>query len=1164
MSSSEATLRKGHENPDVYDTPTKGAPGSASGRSSNGCDSNSKKYGKLNGRYRGGGGRSKRANSVSSAASGSDAGSHAQEDPQPYSDKKKRNNRRRRHNPKLRNKVDSSPHQSCSSSKGGLENEDSYNPYPKQSRKYAFGWNTTACPASKGRPTSKKKHDAPMTKRDLYFSLYCERVAIGGKHGEITESLEQSEAPLEAAKSSDAVARVTMINWESEIILDTFVVVPVPVTNFYDTGITAHDVAADSPNAKSFAEVRRTVESRLKGKILIGHDVQYHLSSLGLSHPPTDTRDCCGFFSEYGMQQEGKEEANKEDGSLDVICKQRLQRSLPPSGHSERPMQSCLAALDLYKKYRKEWEEFLISESRKKQKQLDQRAGNADRHPRTIPQARYSPPHAYPMHPRARLGSADTINSVQSMQSLHSVRSDVVALNCETVQTSSNTLAIARVTVMNALYEVMWDVFVEAYMPVIPSSESSIVPEDLIHANGAVPLSQVKSTIEQMLHGKIVVGYKIDVALQALGIRFPPSQLRDTAYFRPFMYAEMDGVSGAPVVVERSLDELSLEVLQKPLVLPCNRNRSLAACSAVLGLYQMYQDRWEQEAFVLQQQGPGYNSLPYRNSNQLVPQVDASQNKSSSSWFSWGKKLQSDGHPQFHPQERFQPLMGAAANLQSSTALSERAFEALHGGAVSPCPSYGYRDGSSYYESSSQIGRSTLFDGSSHYERSMHATFDDSTSRGIIETFTAPSVVSSQHDKASMSGSEDASGQAGQSSSYQKSSSWFRFGSKKIRAASPSSRVSMAAVHEQPSVVLADAARLDSSAITDSVLDLNASEDSNTDSYQNSDQPSSRSWFSFRRRSLSPSRLAGRASSPLYDSPQSGPTAATSGSDDVFDPSDGSRLVSSMDAIEVSLAAVTEDKQLVSPLKEMTEAYTLSERSGTSSWFNFLRPKSPKPPSDAADETREDLLRMERISDHASDQGDSMAATGKTNGTDDDWLHEVMSQSTGTGDDVNSMGFASLLDADASIGEAKPEKSKKSRGSSWFGFKRSKSSKASKLEPVSDDPEGSANLKLPGLVSVDISQSTDDAWSQVASGNPYTSSPPPLGVSWYLGVNDNVTHRRSSSNEEPALARSRLPTESTVPTVSTEEAEEDTDNSGKDFAEEFEKGVAQSFAYLEI
>lgn len=142
-----------------------------------------------------------------------------------------------------------------------------------------------ACPASVGFPTSKKQHDAPMKKRDLYFALHVERVGIALAPG--NESNDSSPS-----HQQKAVARVTLTNFESEIVLDTFVVIPVPVTDFFETGIRPEHVqanasppvtptsgatdaatvtAADTQEAsRSFSAVRARVERMLRGKILIG------------------------------------------------------------------------------------------------------------------------------------------------------------------------------------------------------------------------------------------------------------------------------------------------------------------------------------------------------------------------------------------------------------------------------------------------------------------------------------------------------------------------------------------------------------------------------------------------------------------------------------------------------------------------------------------------------------------------------------------------------------------------------------------------------------------------------------------------------------------------------------------------------------------------------
>lgn len=189
--------------------------------------------------------------------------------------------------------------------------------------------------------SSKKPHDAPMTKRDLYFTLNCNLVTIG--------------------QDASAVARVTMINWDAEIVLDTFVQVPVPVTDFRDTGISAEAVSSSNRQAMSFAKVRQAVHRILKGKILVGHNLQDHLTSLGLTHPSTDVRDSAQFkLFQYTEIDGVTDEQIAPERALEDIAAEFLQREIP---HDLSPMETCILSLDLYKAFRSEWEEDLVQKA---------------------------------------------------------------------------------------------------------------------------------------------------------------------------------------------------------------------------------------------------------------------------------------------------------------------------------------------------------------------------------------------------------------------------------------------------------------------------------------------------------------------------------------------------------------------------------------------------------------------------------------------------------------------------------------------------------------------------------------------------------------------------------------------------------------------------------
>lgn len=129
------------------------------------------------------------------------------------------------------------------------------------------------CSKSVGHSTSKKKHDAPMRRGDMYFSLDCEMVGVG------PEGLDS------------ALARVSIVNWDGNVVLDTYVQVSEPVTDYrtFVSGIKEEHIRSDQ--AMPIEQVQSLVSKLLTGKILIGHALDNDLKALCLSHPWTDIRD---------------------------------------------------------------------------------------------------------------------------------------------------------------------------------------------------------------------------------------------------------------------------------------------------------------------------------------------------------------------------------------------------------------------------------------------------------------------------------------------------------------------------------------------------------------------------------------------------------------------------------------------------------------------------------------------------------------------------------------------------------------------------------------------------------------------------------------------------------------------------------------------------------
>jgi hypothetical protein len=303
----------------------------------------------------------------------------------------------------------------------------------------------------------------------------------------------------------------------------------------------------------------------------------------------------------------------------------------------------------------------------------------------------------------------------------------------------------------------------------------------------------------------------------------------------------------------------------------------------------------------------------------------------------------------------------------------------------------------------------------------------------------------------------------------------------------------------------------------------------------------------------------------------SGEFAVTSGSEVEVS------AMEAMDAIEVSLS-VPEGDTLDNELQEIANipGPPVTSSNSYSSWFVFRRSKSPssKRGIENEDFQTEDEVQPDTVSDPISDGDGVLSVTEKTEIMEDDWLQEVMTLSaTNAPHDMQSSDIVSWLDHKE---ENVENSSESARGhTSWFGFKRSKASssqKISRLGILEDSPEESeshnndfekATDRLPQSVTFNSHAIRDttiaNEWMKPRGENVVPS--PHIGSSWYFGGNPQTAERNSP--ETSILGRSRLSTESTVPTVATE-PEEEADFGGEDFAEEFEKGVAQSFAYLEI
>jgi hypothetical protein len=243
---------------------------------------------------------------------------------------------------------------------------------------------SSPCSSPLSSPCSKKRHhDAPMTKRDLYFSLRCCGMVVGN----------------EQQHSLAAVGRVTVVNWDNQVLLDTLVRPASDCRTTQPHDSSMRDSKA-TPTALSLEVVRAQVAALLKGKILIGHGLDVDLAALGLSHPGCDMRDTATYPPYMKKQSVTTTDSHPIrmtscmillPHDLDDLLSHFLGRQSSWSCTNQQPQQQqrpssklvmeAIACLDLYKMKRHEWEAELMLLSRQKQRQrqvmLDMRNNSA-------------------------------------------------------------------------------------------------------------------------------------------------------------------------------------------------------------------------------------------------------------------------------------------------------------------------------------------------------------------------------------------------------------------------------------------------------------------------------------------------------------------------------------------------------------------------------------------------------------------------------------------------------------------------------------------------------------------------------------------------------------------------------------------------------------------
>lgn len=203
-----------------------------------------------------------------------------------------------------------------------------------------------------------------LEEQGRYVALDCEFVGVG------------------PGGYKSALARVSLVDYENTVLIDAYVKVSEPITDYrtFVSGITEeHHLSSPDPDSDSnsdthpyplamdFDKCIQLVKKMLDKKILVGHGLKNDLHVLGIDHPWYDIRDTAKY--EPFMKKTKKIKNNDADVNartqmpqtlrprkLKDLAWTKLGREIQKDGEPHCSVEDAIAALDLYKKARTKWE----------------------------------------------------------------------------------------------------------------------------------------------------------------------------------------------------------------------------------------------------------------------------------------------------------------------------------------------------------------------------------------------------------------------------------------------------------------------------------------------------------------------------------------------------------------------------------------------------------------------------------------------------------------------------------------------------------------------------------------------------------------------------------------------------------------------------------------
>lgn len=189
------------------------------------------------------------------------------------------------------------------------------------------------------------------------FSAFMPRAVRSDANATSIVALDCEMVGVGPGGKTDALARVSVVNYSGDVLYDTFVKPGETVTDYRTrwSGVRPEDVD-ESSSAVNLFEAQRIVGELLKGRTAVGHSLKNDFRVLKISHPWHRVRDTSDFYRRQ-WKRRGLHRPALRTLVAQVLGVDTFQTNEHDSCEDAR------AALALYKKNAKTWEKS-ISEQR--------------------------------------------------------------------------------------------------------------------------------------------------------------------------------------------------------------------------------------------------------------------------------------------------------------------------------------------------------------------------------------------------------------------------------------------------------------------------------------------------------------------------------------------------------------------------------------------------------------------------------------------------------------------------------------------------------------------------------------------------------------------------------------------------------------------------------